>query len=261
MSKNTIKIISWNVNGIRAVERKEELEPFLQKHDPDILFIQETKSQIVQLDPFVEKYTDYTQHYHQAEKKGYSGTGIWMKKSLGEHTVSRGIPKFEENEGRIMRVDLGEYTLFGNYFPNGGKSKEAWEGKLVFYETFLKHVNALRKKGRKVIWTGDVNVAHNEIDLARPKDNDGKIGFHPKERAWVDKVLKADWVDVFRDMHPEKIMYSYWHLISRARSRNVGWRIDYFFVDTPLMKQVKTISYDNDQMGSDHCPVILEITI
>ncbi|MBT3418862.1 MAG: exodeoxyribonuclease III [Candidatus Magasanikbacteria bacterium] len=256
-----MKIISWNVNGIRAVERKEDLGAFIKKHNPDILFIQETKSQEEQIQKIIDAYQEYDQHYHSAEKKGYSGTSIWIKKSLGDYTINRGIPRFKENEGRIISVDIGEWTLFGNYFPNGGKSSEAWEGKLVFYEKFLKHINTLRKKGRKVVWCGDINCAHEEIDIARPKNNDGKIGFHPKERAWITKCIKNNWIDIFRHTFKDKVMYSYWHMISKARSRNVGWRIDYFFVDKEDVKKVKSISYDNDQMGSDHCPVILEIAI
>lgn len=259
--KKRLTLISWNVNGLRAVERKGELEKFINKHNPDIFFIQETKSQIHQMEEIIEKYSDYEQHYHQAEKKGYSGTSIWIKHGTGQYDVNRGMPGFSDDEGRIMSINFGNYTMFGNYFPNGGKSEEAWEGKLIFYEKFLQHINNLRKKGRKIIWCGDVNVAHNEIDLARPKANDGHIGFHPKERAWADKVVENNWIDVFRTKYPKKNIYSWWHLISRARSRNVGWRIDYFFVDKPLMKDVESISYDNDQMGSDHCPVVLKIKL
>ena len=162
---------------------------------------------------------------------------------------------------KITQFDFDDYSILNIYFPNGGKSPDAWKSKLVFYEEFLNYINKLTKEGRKVIWCGDINCAHNEIDLARPKNNDGKIGFHPKERAWIDKVISQDWVDVFRNLNPQKIIYSYWHLISRARSRNVGWRIDYFFIKKDLLDKVKKIEYDNDQQGSDHCPVILEIDI
>lgn len=267
-----MKIISWNVNGLRAVERKEELENLLKTYDPDVLLIQETKMQIEQAKPFLKKYTEYEQYYHQAEKKGYSGTAIWVKKLFLKNQIPgsnvpqnpglqffKGMPNFEDIEGRISRIDIGNTTILGVYFPNGGKSPEAWEGKLVFYEQFLTTVNALRANGRNVIWAGDVNCAHDEIDLARPKDNETSIGFLPEERAWVTKVIANNWIDVFRKKYPEKVMYSWWHVITRARERNVGWRIDYFFVDQKLMPHVKNIEYLNDQMGSDHCPVSLEI--
>lgn len=255
-----MKIISWNVNGIRALERKENLDEFLTKHNPDVFLIQETKSKEEQITKIIEKYSNYDQFYQSAQKPGYSGVAIWVRKKLDHaHVVQGAIDNRDDEEGRVIRVDVNGYTIFSIYFPNGGKSEEAWEDKLIFYEHFLKTVDKLREEGRKVIWAGDVNVAHEEIDIARPKDNDGKIGFHPKERKWVDKVIKHKWIDVFRKLYPDKIIYSWWHVISRSRLRNVGWRIDYFFLDENDMKNVKDCYYDNDQMGSDHCPVILEL--
>ncbi len=259
-----MKIISWNVNGLRAVERKGELRKFLEKYQPDVFLIQEMKAQETQGAEIRKAYPEYEQFYHCADKAGYAGTGIWVQKRLRDHETARlqfhtGMPNFADTEGRIARVDIGDWTVFSVYFPNGGKSPEAWKGKLVFYEKFLEYVNTLRGEGRKVIWGGDVNCAHNEIDLARPKENQNSIGFLPEERAWVGKVVKSGWKDVFRALHPDTVMYSWWHLISRARERNVGWRIDYFFLDEKLMPMVKDIGYLNDQMGSDHCPVEIEI--
>jgi exodeoxyribonuclease-3 len=256
-----MKMISWNVNGIRAVERKEELARFIDKHAPDVFFIQETKSQPDQVTKIIEAYPQYAQYYHSAEKKGYASVAAWVHTDLGEHTIHVGMPGWEDTEGRVIRVDIGDWSLFGVYFPNGGKSPEAWEEKLEFYEHFLGHVEDLRKKGRKVLWSGDVNCAHEEIDIARPKDNEGKIGFHPKERAWVSKCVEAGWVDLYRDRNPDAVMYSWWHLISRARARNVGWRIDYIFAHEEIASAVSDIWYDNDQMGSDHCPVGCEFTL
>ena len=140
-----------------------------------------------------------------------------------------------------------------------GKSLEAWERKLVFYDQFLKHVDELKENGRMVIWAGDINCAHEEIDIARAKENKNSIGFLPEERAWVSKVIAHNWVDVFRRQYPDTVMYSWWDMLTRARTRNVGWRIDYFFVDKKFLPKVKKIEYRNDQMGSDHCPVMLEI--
>ncbi|MCF7830699.1 exodeoxyribonuclease III [Candidatus Gracilibacteria bacterium] len=257
-----MKIISWNVNGIRAVDKKGELENLLKTCDPGVLLIQETKAQEDKLGPIIKKYDIYEQFYNAAERPGYAGTGIWIKKSLHYNiSFSTEFPGYKDTEGRVARIDLDDWTIFSIYFPNGGKSDEAWQEKLVFYEKFLFYVNKLRQEGRKVIWAGDVNCAHEEIDLARPKDNENSIGFLPEERAWVTKVIKNNWMDIFRYLYPKKIIYSWWHVITRARDRNIGWRIDYFFLEEGLMKTVKDIKYLNGQMGSDHCPVELEISI
>ena len=256
-----MKIISWNVNGIRAIEKKGELDVLLAVQGPDVLLLQETKANRDQLSEHLTENPDYAQFYHSAEKKGYSGVSTWVKRSLAEGAeFSTGMPGFDDTEGRIGRIDLGDTTIFGVYFPNGGKSEAAWDDKLVFYEKFLGYVNDLRDAGQTVIWAGDVNCAHEEIDLARPKDNMKSIGFLPEERAWVSKVIENGWVDIYRHNNPETVMYSWWHMRSGARARNVGWRIDYFFVDEAAMGRVKDMIYLNDQMGSDHCPVVLEIT-
>ena len=255
-----MKLISWNVNGIRAVDRKGELDLLIKRENPEILMLQETKAHPDQLSKHLVNHPKYIQFYHSAEKKGYSGTSIWVDRKFEEKCIfSSGMPGFKDIEGRISRLDLEKSTYLNIYFPNGGKSDEAWKGKLVFYEKFLKYVNKLRKSGRTVIWAGDVNCAHEEIDLARPKSNMKSIGFLPEERGWVSKVIKNNWVDVFRTLYPEKIMYSWWHLVSKSRERNVGWRIDYFFVDKIFIEKVEDVIYLNDQMGSDHCPVKLKI--
>ncbi len=255
-----MKIISWNVNGIRAVERKGDLEAFLENHNPDVFLIQETKCKEDQVQSLIKKYADYEQFYHSAEKPGYAGTAIWVKKGLGDVKFETGMSDFEDIEGRIARVDIENLVILGVYFPNGGKSNEAWDGKLVFYEKFLSYVNALRKEGKQVIFAGDVNCAHEPIDLARPEDNDGKIGFHPDERAHLSQWIGEGWIDVWRDRNSNVTdVYSWWHVITRARLRNVGWRIDYFFVDEALLSKIKHVEYLTDQMGSDHCPVMLEI--
>ena len=257
-----MKIISWNVNGIRAVERKGELDTLIKKEAPDILMLQETKASQNQLSKKLTEHPDYLQFYHSAEKKGYSGTSIWVRRNHAEPaTYNIGMTGFKDIEGRVSRLDLGKYTYFGVYFPNGGKSEEAWHGKLVFYEKFLKHINKLRKAGRIIIWAGDVNCAHEEIDLARPKSNMKSIGFLPEERTWISKVIDNGWVDIFRHQNPDKVVYSWWHLVSKSRERNVGWRIDYFFIDNNIAKDVTDITYINEQMGSDHCPVKLEINL
>ena len=254
-------IASWNVNGIRAVERKGELQNFLEVHDPDVVFFQETKAKPEQLAAIVDKYDHYQQFYHAAEKPGYSGTAAWIKTGGYQVDFFTGMPDRNDTEGRISRLSLPEKNLelLGVYFPNGGKSRAAWEDKLVFYEQFLAQVNQLRFEGKQVIWCGDVNCAHNEIDLARPESNRKSIGFLPEERSWISKCIEHGWSDIWRARFPEEVVYSWWHVISRARERNVGWRIDYFFCDEALMTHIKHIEYLSNQMGSDHCPVIIEM--
>ncbi len=263
-----MKIISWNVNGIRAVERKGDLEVFLNQYDPDIFLIQETKAKAEQVNSLLKKYDHYEQFYNSAERPGYAGTAIWVKKTFRHSELDSkssikfqtGMPPFDDTEGRISRITIGNIEILGVYFPNGGKSPEAWEGKLIFYEKFFDFVNQLRKEGKTVIFAGDVNCAHEEIDLARPKDNEGSIGFHPAERKWLSKWIENGWIDVWRKRNPHvRDVYSWWHVITRSRAKNVGWRIDYFFVDEKFVSQIKDIRYLNDQMGSDHCPILLEM--
>ncbi len=258
-----MKFISWNVNGIRAVERKNELQKMLLQEKPDILFLQETKAQKDQLSNYLVANSDYYQEYHSADKKGYSGVSAWLKKSsfTEKYLITKGMPEWNDCEGRVIQCDYGVYSFLGVYFPNGGKSEVAWQDKLKFYDHFLKYINQLRKNNKKVIFCGDLNVAHNEIDLARPKENQKNIGFRPEERAWVDRLVQSDWVDAFRYSHPDEVSYTWWDVPSRARERNVGWRIDYFFIDKDFIKNIHSCAHRNEQFGSDHCPVYLEIEL
>jgi len=264
-----MKIITWNVNGIRAVERKEALQELIKNYSPNILFLQEIKGKREQFSKYLSVNDDYEQFYHSAQKPGYAGTGIWIAKKFAS-TVSdiefkTTVPKAPNmDEGRVSHLsfmlDKKEYDLLSIYFPNGGKSDDAWKEKLVFFDKTLDYMNSLRELGHEVIVGGDMNVAHNEIDIARAKENDGKIGFHPKERAWMDKVIKNDWIDVWRDKNPDvKDVYSWWNVYTRARDRNVGWRLDYFFMDKKSRKIVKKIEYLHEHMGSDHCPLMMKI--
>jgi exodeoxyribonuclease III len=249
-------ISSWNVNGLRAVARKGVLKEWIAKQNADVLCMQETKANAEQLSFLDDEYPEYEKEYHTGEKAGYAGVSTWTR-GIATRTY-RGLDAGDP-EGRVLRTDFDEWSLLNIYFPNGGKSSEAWEYKLVFYDHILALMNDLRAAGRHVIMVGDLNVAHREIDIARPKENEGKIGFHPKERAWVDRMLEAGWADVFRSKHPDTVAYSYWHLISRARERNVGWRIDAFYLNEQDLQSVKRIRYDTEQMGSDHCPVTIEL--
>lgn len=265
-----MKIISWNVNGIRAVERKGELQSLLRSYAPDILFLQEIKGKSEQFSKFLTENEDYDQYYHSAEKPGYAGTGIWLSKKITQeikdvkfHTSVPHAPNMDE--GRVSHLSFKKgkrkYDLLSIYFPNGGKSEQAWKEKLIFFDKVLDYMNKLRDQGSEVIVGGDMNVAHTEIDLSRPKENDGNIGFHPDERSWVDRVIDDGWIDVWRALNPEVTdVYSWWDMITRARDRNVGWRIDYFFLDKKHKRKVEEVLYLNEQMGSDHCPVSITIT-
>lgn len=272
-----IKAISWNVNGLRAVERKNEFFPFINKYKPEFLFIQEIKGTKEVFPENLLENSDYEIFYNSAEKKGYAGTGIWVRKDFYNHGnieiigFEKGITKKDPDiEGRVSKLFFDyvvnqkkkRYCVMGIYFPNGGKSEQAWEDKLVFYDEFLKEINRLRKKEVECIWSGDVNCAHNEIDLARPKENEGVIGFHPRERSWMDRLVQNQWVDIWRKTNPEIVdVYSWWSMVTRSREKNIGWRIDYFFCDDSFFSGIKKIEYLEQQMGSDHCPVLVEFDL
>lgn len=251
-----MKIITWNVNGIRAVERKGEIQNFIATHSPDVLFLQEIKGKPEQFSAYLTAPEGYEAFYNPAEKAGYAGTGIWIKDEFRKYiraieTGFEGDPA--ANEGRVSHLILEKdekiFDLFGIYFPNGGKSDEAWAGKLVFFENFLKKINELRAAGHIVLWCGDINIAHNEIDLARPKQNDGKIGFHPSERAWLDRYASENWYDVWRVKNPNTAeVYSWWDVKTRSRETNIGWRIDAIWGEEKLFSSTKDIGYLHDQM-------------
>lgn len=264
-----MKFITWNVNGIRAVERKGELQQLVEAEQPDFLLLQEIKGTREQFSKFLTEHPEYEQYYHSAEKKGYAGTGLWVRRSVFDslkkveyHTDVPRMPNADEGRVSWLSFTLGrrQYDLMSIYFPNGGKSEQAWREKLEFFDSIHAHMNTLRDAGHRVIVGGDMNVAHTEIDIARPKENDGKIGFHPDERAWMDRVTADGWHDTWRTQHPGVVdVYSYWDMVTRARERNVGWRIDYFLTCAKGFKQVVDTDYLHAQMGSDHCPLRMNL--
>jgi exodeoxyribonuclease-3 len=257
MSK--IKLYSWNVNGIRAVHKKKALEWFY-KDKPEILAIQETKAHKEQLPDELTQIEGYHTYFVSAEKKGYSGVALYS--SIEPKEVESGFKsrKFDP-EGRMMIADYEKFMLFNVYFPNGKASVERLQYKLDFYEAFLKYVDKLKNAGRNIIICGDVNTAHKEIDLARPKENEKISGFLPEERAWIDKLISHGYIDTFRMFHDEPEQYSWWDMKTRARDRNIGWRIDYFYVSEGLKKNLKNAFIRQEIMGSDHCPVGIELDI
>ncbi len=252
-----MRLLSWNVNGIRAVERKGFSE-WLVKDNPDILCLQETKAMPEQVPAEIQGLTDWHQHYCSAERKGYSGVGVLSRPEPVDVQFGLGVPEFDA-EGRTIIAFYPDFVLFNIYYPNGKQSKERLDFKMRFYDAFLEKAEELRKAGHSIVVCGDVNTAHREIDLARPKENETVSGFLPEERAWIDKFLDHGYLDTLRLHHEEGELYSWWDYKSRARERNVGWRIDYFFVSEDLRDRVKDAFILNDVYGSDHCPVGIEL--
>ncbi|MBX4195880.1 exodeoxyribonuclease III [Candidatus Parcubacteria bacterium] len=254
-------IISWNVNGLRAVHRKGDFASVL-KEDPDILCLQETKSLPDQLTEETRRPEGYHSYFHfPTVKKGYSGVAIYSKEEPEWVKNDLGIPEMDQ-EGRLIMAKFKGFTLINTYFPNGGGPPERLEYKLAFYDHFLEFIEKLRKTDPNIIFCGDVNVAHKEMDLARPKENVTHVGFLPIERAWMDKLISKGWIDVFRHYYPDKTgAYTYWDQKSFARERNVGWRIDYFFTTPEMLGHVKNVEILDYLLGSDHCPVRLTLDI
>lgn len=255
----TKRLLTWNVNGIRAAQRKGFLD-WLAAESPDILCVQETKARPEQLPRRMLEPPGYTTYWNSAEKKGYSGVAIYTKQEPLSVENSMGIKRFD-NEGRFLKARFSDFTLFNVYFPNGKKDQERLQYKMDFYAGFLEMVEDLRKENERIVFCGDVNTAHREIDLARPKENEKVSGFLPIEREWIDKVIGLGWVDTFRALHPEAVAYSWWDLKSRARERNVGWRIDYVFLTGRMLDSLKSAFIMADVMGSDHCPVGVELDL
>jgi len=255
--KKKIRILSWNVNGIRAAHRKGFLDWF-RKDQPDILCLQETKAHPEQLPDELLNVKGYHSYFSSAVKKGYSGVVIYTKIEPKSIKKGFGIEKFD-SEGRILIAEYPEFTLLNIYYPNGKAREERLRYKMDFYDEFLKYVNKLKKKGKNIIICGDVNTAHKEIDLARPKENSKVSGFLPEEREWIDKFLSHGYLDTFRMFNQEPDNYTWWDQITRARERNVGWRIDYFYISESLKKKIKDAFIMPDVMGSDHCPIGIEI--
>lgn len=251
------KILSWNVNGIRAVYKKGFLD-WLLKEKPDILCLQETKAKEEQLPSDLKNIEGYLPYFASAERKGYSGVGLYTRMKPESVKTGFGIKRFDK-EGRILISDYKTFILFNIYFPNGKMSKERLRYKMEFYDAFLDYADKLKKKGKKIIVCGDINTAHKKIDLARPKENEKISGFLPEERAWIDKLISHGYIDIFRTFNEKPGQYTWWDLKSRARERNVGWRIDYFFVSENLKKNIGASYILSEVMGSDHCPIGIDI--
>ena len=252
-----MKLISWNVNGLRAVAKKG-FHQFLDEHSPDVLGIQEIKSHEDQLPEELINTEPYQTFFNPAERKGYSGTGIYTKVQPKEVKTGFGIPEFD-CEGRVQEVHFDDFIFFNIYFPNGKRDEERLRYKLDFYDSALEYFNNLVMQGKKLIIAGDYNTAHHPIDLARPKQNEDVSGFLPIERAWLDKMQQNGYSDCYRMFNTDPDNYTWWSYRAGARPRNVGWRIDYFFCSFNIKEQIKNCYHLPDVHGSDHCPIVLEL--
>ena len=254
-----MKLYSWNVNGIRAAEKKG-LVDWIQSEQPDVLGIQELKATEDQLPDTLKQIDGYHAFFNPAERKGYSGTAVYYKEEpLNIHT---GLSDDRFNhEGRTIVMEYPDFTLYNIYFPNGGQGDDRLQFKMDFYDCFQKDVNALVAEGKRVIVCGDVNTAHTEIDLKNPKSNAKRSGFLPIEREWVTQFLNDGYIDTYRYFYPDQIEYSWWSYRFDARANNAGWRIDYFFASDNAKDLLEDAAIHTDVMGSDHCPISLTLKI
>ena len=250
-----MKITTWNVNGYRAILRKDALE-WVKDVNPDVLCFQETKLQLDQISDEEATIEGYQAIWNSAERKGYSGVVTFHKKAPFETQLGLGFDKFD-NEGRVIRLKFEDFYLYNIYFPNGGQGNKRVPYKLEFYKELLKICDDLHQNGEQIIITGDFNTAHNEIDLANPKANEGNTGFLPEERECIDKYLERNFVDAFRELYPEREDYTWWTYRYNARKKDIGWRLDYYLVSESMVDRVEDVIIHNEIMGSDHCPVSL----
>lgn len=257
-----LKLVSWNVNGLRAVMKKD-FTSIVSDLDADVLMLQETKLQEAQRTDEMIQINNYESYWaYSTVKKGYSGTAAYTKIQPENVKTEFSKPEFDQ-EGRVIQMDFPGFILFNIYFPNGQMSDERLEYKLNFYDWFIDYANALRDKGKSLIITGDFNTAHNEIDLKNPGPNSKRSGFLRVERDVLDRMIEMGYVDTFRHLYPDQVKYSWWSYRFNARKNNAGWRIDYFFVTKDLIENgnIKDAFIDNDVFGSDHCPVGLVVEI
>jgi len=257
------KFISWNVNGVRAVDKKEALK-WIDETKVDILGLQEIKATKEQIPQSIFEKEFQNLHVSTSAIKGRSGVALFSDLDHKEESMCNDVDILDEGRINEVHFSLGdkEIAFFNVYFPNGQSKEERLTYKMEFYARFLGHCETLKKEGKSIVVCGDVNTAHTQIDLARPKANEGTSGFLPMEREWISKFLDHGYIDTFRHVKgDEKDHYSWWSYRANARANNVGWRIDYFFVSEDLKKNIKDAYILNEVMGSDHCPVVLELQV
>ena len=250
-----MRITTWNVKWIRAVVNKDGFA-WLDEIKPDVLGLQEIKAKPDQVPELIRSHPEYRSFWHSAERPGYSGTAVLYRKEPLSIQTGLGVEAFD-NEGRTIRMEYPDFFLYAIYFPNGGQENKRVPFKLDFYARLLEICDAHHARGEKVILTGDFNTAHNEIDLANPKENEKNTGFLPEERVWITRYLEHGFVDAYRALYPDKVEYTWWTYRTNARARNIGWRLDYFLVSEGLMERVEDVEIHGEVMASDHCPVSL----
>jgi len=253
-------ILSWNVNGIRAVLKKDAWNK-ITALAPDVICLQEIKTKPDQL---TEAQSDFHAGYqiiwNPAERPGYSGVATLVKETPFDVIRGFGYERYDV-EGRVIQSYFKNFILFNIYFPNGQRDQGRLDYKLSFYSDLLAYCQSLMAAGQHVILCGDFNTAHSEIDLKNPKSNQTTSGFLPEERVWVDRYLDSGFIDIYRHLYPEKIQYTWWTYITNARQRNVGWRLDYFLISEGLLPLIEDTIIHDDILGSDHCPVSLKIKV
>ena len=254
----SIKLVSWNVNGIRAVSKKEDFWSWFEDDDSDIINFQEVRATQEQIPKKLAEIDGFHKFYNEAEKKGYSGVGTYSK--IKPLSVTKGLGVEElDNEGRVLKIEYPDFILFNIYFPNSGKEGSRLDFKVQFCNELLSQLVELKDDGKNLVITGDYNIAHNPIDVYNPKNCEGKSGYLPEERAWLDELEEAGFVDTFRMFDKGEGNFTWWSYRFKARERNSGWRLDYFFVNEEIKDNVKAAKILADIYGSDHCPVTLEL--
>ena len=258
-SNSTIKIYSWNVNGIRAVHSKGIFLDWVKSSKGDIFCLQETKAQPEQVPPDLKDINGFKSYWFSAQRKGYSSVATYT--NIEPVNVINGLDKKHfDVEGRVIFTEFEDFVLANVYFPNGGRGPERVKYKLEFYDDLFFFLNRKYKERKGVIVTGDYNTAHREIDVAKPQEWSLVSGFLPEERAWIDKIINLGYTDVFRTFNDKPEMYTYWDNVTFARESNKGWRIDFFMVSNDMLDRVKNAEIHSDVMGSDHCPISIELT-
>jgi exodeoxyribonuclease-3 len=253
-----VKIVTWNVNGIRAVLNKGAAA-WWNAQQLDVLCLQEIKAMPEQLtDEQHAQLGNFLPIWNPASRKGYSGVGTFSKQQPLEFRLGLGDDRFD-SEGRVIQTCFEKFIVFNVYVPHGGRDYRRLEFKLDFYAALLELCDQIHAEGQYIILTGDFNTAHHPIDLKNPKQNQKTSGFLPVERAWIDCFMEHGFVDIYRNLYPEREEYTWWTYRVNARSRNIGWRLDYFLISAALVERVKDVEVISDVMGSDHCPVVLDI--
>ena len=254
----SIKLISWNVNGIRAVAKKEEFWDWFDNTDADIINFQEVRATQKDIPKRLTDVSDYESYFNEAEKKGYSGVGTYSKIEPVNVTLGLGIEELD-SEGRVLKIEYDDFILYNIYFPNSGMNAKRLDFKVDFCDALLDELKQLKGRGKNLVITGDYNIAHHPIDVYNPKNCEGKSGYLPEERAWLDQLEEAGFIDTFRLFDEGENNFTWWSYRTRARERNAGWRLDYFYINEEIRDNVKSAEILDEIYGSDHCPVTLEL--